>query len=68
VAISPGGTWLATVGEDWMARIWAADGASGTAIRVDGAIHRCEWIPGGADLLVAGHRGIYRFSIQSPES
>jgi WD40 repeat protein len=69
VAISPDGTWLATGGWDGTARIWAADGtrSSGvTAIRVDGRVSGCGWFPGSTDLCIAGHRGLYRFSLQRP--
>ena len=68
VAISPDGTWLATTSNDRTARIWAStavgqDVESVTAVRVEGKISRCAWLPDSTKLCVGGVRGIYMFSI-----
>ena len=70
VAISLDGTWLATTSNDGTVWTWAADGTphAATAIRLDGKVSDCAWFPAGTDLCIAGHQGLYRFSLQAPPS
>jgi WD40 repeat protein len=71
VAISPDSTRLATGTDDGTVRIWVTDGMSSSevaAIRVDGCVWGCAWFPGSSDICVAGQRGLYKFSLQSPQA
>ncbi len=71
VSIAANGAWLATAGDDRMLRIWtvlamAGNVRGGTAIRVDGAISTCAWLPDSTGLCFAGQLGIYLFSLRPP--
>jgi WD40 repeat protein len=76
VAIDHSSTRLATASNDQTARVIAGVGAVSmgaaqinvTSIRVDGWVSACAWLPGGSDLVLAGAKGVYWFSVQPPDT
>jgi WD40 repeat protein len=72
-AISADGHWLATTSEAGELRIWPLAGVGDArqwhpvaAMRVDGALFECAWVPGTLDLYAAGRRGMYAFTFRPP--
>jgi len=70
LAAAPGGSWV-TGGNDGTVRLWTAacTNTSGrSAIKIDGEVSDCTWIPGGSDLCIATNRGLLLFSLEPPNS
>ncbi|WP_229830626.1 WD40 repeat domain-containing protein [Actinoplanes ianthinogenes] len=70
-AISADGRWLATTSEAGELRIWplpqpTEDLEPVAAMRVDGALFACTWVPGNLDLYAVGQRGVYAFTFRPP--
>lgn len=66
VAISPDGTWLATVGTDATVRIWSRlDERVGTLAHAEGPLNACAWASDSRTLAVAGQRGVYLFELRT---
>lgn len=72
-AISPDGQWLATTSTAGELHIWpmsstTPDWQPAAAMRVDGALFECAWVPESLDLYAAGQRGLYAFNFRPPRT
>ncbi|WBB69282.1 NB-ARC domain-containing protein [Micromonospora sp. WMMD812] len=64
IAISPGNDWIAVAdgaGGMGTVRIWSRIGEPLAAMRVDGPLTNCRWIPDRSGLCLSGSRGFYVF-------
>ncbi|WP_221327131.1 NB-ARC domain-containing protein [Actinoplanes sp. L3-i22] len=72
-AISSDGEWLATTSSAGELRVWPLAGLGEdpewqpvAAMRVDGELFECAWLPDSLDLHAAGRRGMYAFTFRPP--
>lgn len=64
IAIAPGNDWIAVAdgaGGMGTVRIWTPSGEPLAAMRVDGPLTACRWIPDRSGLCLSGARGLYVF-------
>ncbi|MFI1993998.1 NB-ARC domain-containing protein [Actinoplanes sp. NPDC020271] len=72
-SVSGDGHWLATTSSSGDLRIWSLSDAGPAwqpiaAMRVDGPLFECAWLPGSLDLCTAGRRGLYAFTFRPPRT